>query len=68
MVTGKELAAGRADQERPLSLEDNHRQFAGRQVAFPVHMVAKLCDAIASRVPFGYEDENGFHYGADLAG
>jgi hypothetical protein len=30
---------------------------------FPVRIIAKLRAAIASRVPVGYEDETGFHYG-----
>ena len=68
MVTGKELAASGAEQERPLSLKDEHLQSSGCQVGFSARMVARLCDVIASRVPSGYEDEYGFHYGADLAG
>ena len=30
---------------------------------FLVRIVTKVCQAIASRVPVGYEDETGFHYG-----
>ena len=32
-------------------------------VRFPVWVIAKLYAAIEARVPVGYEDETGFHYG-----
>jgi hypothetical protein len=34
-----------------------------QEAVFPVRIIAKLCAAIASRVPVGFEDEIGFHYG-----
>ena len=67
MVTGKELAAGKAGREKPLPLEDNPLHAAGCRVVLPVRMVLKLYDVIAARVPFGYEDESGFHYGVHIA-
>ncbi len=33
------------------------------KAVFPVRIIGKVCAAIASRVPVGYEDEAGFHYG-----
>jgi hypothetical protein len=36
---------------------------AGPNAGFPVRIIAKWRAAIASRVPVGYEDETGFHYG-----
>ena len=67
MVTGKELAAGQAGREKPLPLENNLLHVAGRGMVLPARMVMKLCDVIVARVPFGYEDESGFHYGVHIA-
>ena len=35
----------------------------GYEAGFPVRIVEKWRAAIASRVPVGFEDETGFHYG-----
>jgi hypothetical protein len=67
MVTGKELTAGYVEQTLPLSSDGNITQTVGHRVGFPVWIVAKLCGVMESRVPVGYEDKGGFHYGADLA-
>jgi hypothetical protein len=67
MVTGKELTARCVEQTKPLPSEGNIMRIAGLGVGFPVRSLVKLCGVIESRVPFGYEDEEGFHYGASSA-
>jgi len=67
MITGKELTTGHVDQTGPLSPDGNIMQIAGYKVGLPVRIVAKLCGVIETQVPIGYEDEGGFHYGANLA-
>jgi len=67
MVTGKELATGNDDQAMPLAVDSNFGRIAGHKDRVLVRLVAKLSGAMKSRVPLGYEDEGGFHYGADLA-
>ena len=32
---------------------------------FLIRIVATICQAIISRVPVGYEDETGFHFGVE---
>jgi hypothetical protein len=36
-----------------------------QEAVFPVRTIAKVCAAIASRVPVAFEDETGFHYGTN---
>jgi hypothetical protein len=67
MVTGKELVTKCVDQTIPLSVHGNNLRMAGHKVGFPAQITATLCGVIESRVPFGYEDEAGFHYGASSA-
>ena len=67
MVAGNELATKSAGQTMPLTVDSNTIRIAGRQVGLTVRIVAKLCGVIESRVPIGYEDEGGFHHGADRA-
>ena len=67
MVAGKELATGDADRGMPLMVVSNSRQIERRQVGFPLRTIAKWLGGMETRVPVGYEDEGGFHYGADLA-
>ncbi len=67
MVTGKELATGHVDQTMTLPSDGNIIRIAGYKVGLPVCIVTRLCGVIESRVPIGYEDEGGFHYGANLA-
>ena len=40
-------------------------QTAWHEAGFPVRIIGNLYAAIASHVPVGYEDETGFHYGAN---
>jgi hypothetical protein len=39
---------------------------AWHEAGFPVRIIAKLRAEIASRIPVGYEDETGFHYGVKV--
>jgi len=68
VITGKDLTAGCVEQTKPLPSDGEIMRNARRNAALPVRIVAKLCGAIESQVPVGYEDEGGFHYGADFAG
>ena len=43
--------------------ERNVLEIEGRGVRFLARIVTKMCEAITSGVPVGYEDETGFHYG-----
>ncbi len=67
MITGKELTTGHVGQTMPLPSDGNIMRIAGHKVGLPVRIVAKFCGVIESQVPIGYEDEGGFHYGANLA-
>jgi hypothetical protein len=40
-------------------------QAAGPEAGSAVQVITKLRASIEARVPLGYEDENGFHFGAD---
>jgi hypothetical protein len=46
-----------------LPLESNAIEIEWRGVRFLVRIITKMCETIISRVPVGYEDETGFHYG-----
>jgi hypothetical protein len=67
MVTGKELTAGCVEQTMPLSSDGNIMRVAGHKAGLLVRIVTQLCGMVEAYVPFGYEDEGGFHYGANLA-
>jgi hypothetical protein len=43
--------------------ESNAIELERRGVRFLVRIITKMCEAITSRMPVGYEDETGFHYG-----
>ena len=68
MGTGKALATGNADRAMPLSVDSGTMQIEGHKAGLPLRIIAMLCGVMEIRVPVGYEDEGGFHYGADLAG
>src|SRR5208282_955197 len=68
MVTGNGLTAGHVDRTMPLTVDSNTMPIAGQKVGLPVRIVVKLCGVVESQVPIGFEDEGGFHYGADMAG
>ncbi|MFZ1072466.1 MAG: hypothetical protein WAO21_03425 [Verrucomicrobiia bacterium] len=67
MVTGNGLATGHVDPMMPLTVDSNTIRIAGHQFGLPFRVIARLCGMIESRVPIGYEDEGGFHYGVNLA-
>jgi len=67
MVTGRELATGRIEQAAPLMVDSPVLLIEGQKIRFPARFVVKFCGVIESQVPVGYEDEGGFHYGAELA-
>ena len=68
MVTGKELVAGCAGQTLPPQIDGDCVRTTEHKAGFPVRSLVKLYRLIKSRVPIGYEDETGFHYGVNLAG
>jgi len=46
-----------------LPCERNAIEIEWREASFLVRIITKVCEAITSRMPVGYEDETGFHYG-----
>ena len=62
MITGNRLTTWRDEPIRSLS-SARMVQVAWQENSFPVRIFAKLQAAIEARVPVGYEDETGFHYG-----
>jgi hypothetical protein len=46
-----------------LPCESNPIELERRGARFLVRIITKVCEAITSRMPVGYEDETGFHYG-----
>jgi hypothetical protein len=62
MITGSQLA-GRHGEQTMSSSSASTLQIVWQEVGFPVRVIMKLRAAFAARVPVGYEDETGFHYG-----
>jgi hypothetical protein len=62
MIADSQLAERQVEQTMPWSSAGNLR-IAWHEVRFPVRIIAKLRAAIEARVPVGYADETGFHYG-----
>ncbi|MGB7746579.1 MAG: hypothetical protein WBN75_04750 [Verrucomicrobiia bacterium] len=62
MIADSQLAERPVEQTMGSSSVSNLR-IAWQEVSFPVRIIAQLRAAIADRVPVGYEDETGFHYG-----
>jgi len=58
-----ELAERYVAPKMPSRSASNVVTTAWHKARFPVRIIAKLGAALASRVPVGYEDETGFHYG-----
>jgi len=67
MVTGKELVTGHVNRTMPELVDGNHVGMFGPGKGFLIRNILRLCGVVESRVPFGYEDEDGFHYGASTA-
>ncbi|HTY87840.1 MAG TPA: hypothetical protein VMB80_10280 [Candidatus Acidoferrum sp.] len=65
MVTGTELAVQQIAGVMPLPLERNGGRIAWYQVGSPVRIAAILRAALAAKVPEGYQNESGFHYGTE---
>jgi hypothetical protein len=65
MIAGSQLAERHVEQTMSSSSASDPLRIAWHEVRFPVRIIAKLRAAIEARVPVGYEDETGFHYGAD---
>jgi hypothetical protein len=43
--------------------ESNAIELEKRGAGFLVRLITKVCETITSRMPVGYEDEAGFHFG-----
>jgi hypothetical protein len=65
MIAGSQLAERHVEQTMSSSSASNPLRMAWHEVRFTVRIIAKLRAAIEARVPVGYEDKSGFHYGAD---
>jgi len=63
MITVIQLADERVEAMMPLAMGPSAIEVKWHDVRFPVRIAAKLYSAIESRIPVGYEDETGFHYG-----
>ena len=68
MVTGNEIVAGNSDRTVPQAVESNLVRMTRHGVGIPGRIMVKLRRVFETRVPVGYEDEDGFHYGADSTG
>jgi len=65
VITGTQLAGQQGGKAVALPLGRNDRRIAWHEVGSPVRIVAVLRATMKAQVPVGYEDETGFHYGAD---
>jgi hypothetical protein len=63
MITGVQLTDERLESVMPLELGPSLMDVKWYEARFPVRIIAKLFSAVESRIPVGYEDETGFHYG-----
>jgi len=52
----------------PVTGDQGMMQTLGCQTGLPVRISVKFFGVIESQVPVGYEDDGGFHYGAEMAG
>jgi len=60
---GKQLSGKPIVVAVALPLNCNNSRIAWHQIGSPARIVAILRNVVAARVPVGYEDESGFHYG-----
>jgi hypothetical protein len=65
MIAGSQLAERHVEQTMSSSSASNPLRMAWHEVRFTVRIIAKLRAAIEARMPVGYENETGFHCGAD---
>ena len=68
MVTSIRLATEWAPKALPLPLDHQSGRVAWYKIGSPLRIIAVLRATVEARVPVGYEDEAGFHYGADITG
>jgi len=68
MVTGTELAGKPSAEAVPPTLDRHDGSGAWYRISSPMQLIATLRASIRARVPVGYEDESGFHYGAEASG
>ncbi|MGO8839076.1 MAG: hypothetical protein ACLQAH_06345 [Limisphaerales bacterium] len=66
MIAGTELANRANSHGVSLPMNRNAVRMAWQAVGSPVRIIALLRATIQTWVPLGYEDESGFHYGADV--
>jgi len=64
-ASDSQLAERYVEPAMPLQSDTNAVHTAWREAWLPARIIAKLRAAIPSHVPVGYEDETGFHYGAN---
>jgi hypothetical protein len=67
VIATKWLAKRCLERTMGLPSDGNSFETAGPKLDSPVRIIMKLRATIEARVPVGYEDENGFHYGAGTA-
>jgi hypothetical protein len=67
MVTSTRLATRGGVGSLPLPLERKGDRIAWYQAGSPVRIIAILRASLEAQVPVGYEDDSGFHYGADAS-
>ena len=65
MIAGSQLAEPGVDPKAVLSSAGDVLPKAGNEAGFLVGLIMKLRAAIEVRVPVGYQDKTGFHYGAN---
>jgi hypothetical protein len=68
MVTSKQLATKRFVGTTPLPLDCNGAWIGWNRLGPSIRIIALVRAALEARAPVGYEDESGFHYGAETSG
>jgi hypothetical protein len=66
MVTSKQLATKPAVKAVPLPLDRHNGRIAWYKIGSPLRIIAILRASLETRAPVGYEDDSGFHYGANV--
>ena len=65
MIAGTQLANRPTNPMAPLPVSLDEVGINRCAVGLPVRIFDRLCATIEARVPLGFEDEAGFHFGAD---
>jgi len=63
MVISRQLASERLVPSMPLPLVRDGGRIAWYQIGSPARIAAILRASLEARVPIGYQDDSGFHYG-----